>query len=105
MVLTRQTRSSTVTWCPCLLRLLDNIMMHRMCAQGSTAAEWKQCHAAAQLNKRGAEMAEQMQRGTCLLLMQYVPGAPLFNVDQPFWPENLEQTAADLGRWLLLYTA
>ena len=46
-------------------------------------------------------MAEQMQRSTCLLVMEYVPGAPLFNLDQPFWPENLEQTAADLGRCIV----
>lgn len=67
--------------------------------QGSTAEEWKECHAAAQLNKRGAEMAEQMQRSACMLVMQYVPGAPLFSMDQPFIPGNLEQTAADLGRY------
>ena len=66
--------------------------------QGSTTEEWKQCHAAAQLNKRGSEMAEQMQRSTCMLVMEYVPGRALFNIDQPFMPDNLEQTAADLGR-------
>ena len=43
-------------------------------------------------------MAEQMQRSTCMLVMEYVPGRALFNIDQPFMPDNLEQTAADIGR-------
>lgn len=46
-------------------------------------------------------MAEQMQRSACMLVMEYVPGAPLFNLEKPFVPDNLNQTAADLGRSVL----
>jgi len=68
-------------------------------AQGSTATEWKECHAAALLiGKRGSEMADQMQRSACMLVMEYVPGSALFAVSRPFQAETLEQTAADLGR-------
>ncbi len=67
--------------------------------QGSTAAEWKKCHAAALLiGKRGSEMADQMQRSACMLVMEYVPGMALFTVHTPFEADKLEQTAADLGR-------
>lgn len=50
-------------------------------------------------------MAEQMQRSACMLVMEYVPGAPLFNLEKPFTADNLNQTAADLGRsvFFLLY--
>ncbi len=68
-------------------------------AQGSTATEWKECHAAALLiGKRGSEMADQMQRSACMLVIEYVPGSALFAVNGPFQAEKLEQTAADLGR-------
>ena len=67
--------------------------------QGTTAAEWKECHAAALLiGKRGSEMADQMQHSACMLVMEFVPGSALFNVQKPFEADNLEQTAADLGR-------
>ena len=67
--------------------------------QGSTAAEWKECHAASLLiGKKGSEMADQMQRSTCSLVMEYVPGTPLFSASKPFEADKLEQTAADLGR-------
>ena len=67
--------------------------------QGTTAAEWKECHAAALLiGKRGSEMADQMQHSACMLVMEYVPGSALFDVQKPFEAANLEQTAADLGR-------
>lgn len=68
--------------------------------QGATAAEWKECHAASLLiGKKGAEMADQVQRSACMLVMEYVPGAVLFHVQKPFEAERLEQTAADLGRY------
>ncbi|DBA96975.1 TPA: hypothetical protein ACH3X1_001299 [Trebouxia sp. C0004] len=71
--------------------------------KGSTASEWKECHAVALLiGKRGAEMADQMQRSACMLVMEYVPGSALFAVHGPFQAEKLEQTAADLGRLFLL---
>ena len=67
--------------------------------QGATAAEWKECHAAALLiGKRGSEMADQMQHSACMLVMEYVPGTALFNVHKPFEAKHMEQTAADLGR-------
>ena len=69
--------------------------------QGATAAEWKECHAASLLiGKKGAEMADQVQRSACMLVMEYVPAAALFNVQKPFEPDRLEQTAADLGRYM-----
>ena len=82
---------------------LSFVFLQHICnwasAQGSTAAEWKECHAAALLiGKRGSEMADQMQRSACMLVMEYVPGSALFAVNGPFQAEKLEQTAADLGR-------
>ena len=78
---------------------LQRPLIINVVVQGSTAAEWKDCHASALLiGKRGAEMAEQMQRSTCLLVMEYVPGTALFTASKPFGSDKLEQTAADLGR-------
>jgi hypothetical protein len=50
------------------------------------------------LGRRGAELEEAMARATCCLLMEYVPGAALFQAPQPFAPQQLLRTAEDLGR-------
>lgn len=67
--------------------------------QGGSQAEWKQAHGAAMLlGGRGAELEELMGRAACLLVMEYVPGQPLFQAPQPFAPGQVLRTAEDLGR-------
>ena len=66
--------------------------------QGLTALEWQAAHAAALAARGGGEMFELMGRRACMLVMDWVPGRSLLHSDGPFQPNNVLQTASDLGR-------
>ena len=67
--------------------------------QGATAGEWKEAHGAAMLlGRRGADLEEQMARSPCMLVMEYIPGSGLFDLEQPFQAHQIMRTAEDLGR-------
>lgn len=67
--------------------------------KGATAGEWKEAHGAAMLlGRRGADLEEQMARSPCMLVMEYIPGRGLFQLQEPFQPPQILRTAEDLGR-------
>jgi hypothetical protein len=51
------------------------------------------------LGRRGAELEELMGRSACMLVMEYIPSRPLFDMEEPFQAHQILRTAEDLGRW------
>ncbi|CAL8468092.1 g7631 [Coccomyxa elongata] len=83
---------------------LRNTLLKAACDdKGATAGEWKEAHGAAMLlGRRGADLEEQMARSPCMLVMEYIPGRGLFQLQEPFQPPQILRTAEDLGRLFLL---
>ena len=79
---------------------LDSASSHAAFAmQGATQSEWKDAHCAAMLlGRRGADLEELMGRSACMLVMEYIPGRPLFDLEEPFQATHIMRTAEDLGR-------
>ena len=72
----------------------------RFCPQGSTEAEWKQLQEAAKgAGRKCAELADHTTRAQCALVMDFVPGKPLFQQHEAFQAPKSIQTAAQLGRY------
>lgn len=69
--------------------------------QGPTSQEYEQLRtAAASLGKAGSDLQEQLGKCKCCLVMDFIPGMPLFDATEPFQQDNLKQTASDLGRYI-----
>lgn len=71
--------------------------------QGPSSAEWiKLKVAAASLGKSGADLQDQLSKCSSCLVMEFIPGLPLFEASEPFQTDRINQTASDLGRWATL---
>lgn len=69
--------------------------------QGETEAEWKELHAAAiKAGRRTSDLAEHLSHACCALLLEFVPGRPLFETPQAFQEPTSFQTAGQLGRYI-----
>ena len=67
--------------------------------QGETEAEWKELHAAAiKAGRRTSDLAEHLSHACCALLLEFMPGSPLFETPQAFQEPTSIQTASQLGR-------
>jgi len=80
------------------LPVLIGFKCNRKPAQGPTG-EWEEALAAARaLGKPAADLEEQLGKSGSCLVMDYIPGPAFFKAHHPFLPDQLHQTASDLGR-------
>eukprot|EP00803_Ostreobium_quekettii_P002330 evm.model.scf_303EXC.1 EVM.evm.TU.scf_303EXC.1 scf_303EXC:1395-14605(+) len=71
--------------------------------EGPTSAEWEDIFSVAKgVGKRGEDLVVEMEEMPCMLLMEFVKGKPLLEVDEAFKDPYLESTMHDLGRVFLL---